>query len=345
MAILRWLLFPFAVLYGWLMRVRNRQFDTKSRYIVEFDRPVISVGNLSVGGTGKTPMIEWLIRLLRDRYALATISRGYGRKTRGFRLAGPEDDAATLGDEPYQFYRKFGNSVLVSVCEERILAVPQIVQDHEEVAAFLLDDAYQHRKIGRDLNIMLTEFARPFYEDYVVPTGRLREERRGASRAEAIVVTKCPTELSEEVKEDVTKRIRAYNEGASVYFSHIGYDQPQLALGSDEALENEVILVTGIAQPGVFLEEVEKTLTVIRHFDFQDHYAFGKSDLNKIETTVKESQKKLSLITTEKDMVRLLSLKDHSLFEKVSLFYMPIKFVLDREEEFSNQVLKVFDKN
>lgn len=345
MAMLRWLLFPFAALYGWMMRVRNNQYNSGYRPVVEFDRPVISVGNLSVGGTGKTPMIELLIRLLKDDHKLATISRGYRRKTKGFRLANAQDDASTLGDEPYQFYRKFGEEVLVSVCEERILAVPEIVQDHEEVEAFLLDDAYQHRKIGRDLNILLSEFIRPFYDDQVVPVGRLREERSGAGRADLVVVTKCPPGLDESVKQRVTSRIQKYSGDKPVYFSHIGYDEPVLALGTQTRPENEVILITGIAQPGVFCKEVEKSRKILHHFDFRDHYSFGVKDLDKIERNVKESQKTLSLLTTEKDMVRLLSLKDHPLFEKVSLFYMPIKFVMDKEEEFKDQVLKVFENH
>lgn len=345
MAMLRWLLFPFSALYGWLMRMRNGQYDTGYRTVVEFDRPVISVGNLSVGGTGKTPMIEFLIRMLKDDRKLATISRGYGRRTRGFRLASDQDDAMSLGDEPYQFYRKFGDEVLVSVCEERILAVPEIVQEHEDVAAFLLDDAYQHRKIGRDLNILLSEFIRPFYDDQVVPVGRLRESRSGAQRADAVVVTKCPPGLDDSVKKRITGRIRKYSGDKPVYFSHIGYDAPVLACGPQSTPETRVILITGIAQPGVFCKEVEKTREVLHHFDFRDHYSFRASDLDKIERNVKESQKTLSLLTTEKDMVRLLSLKDHPLFEKVSLFYMPIKFVIDREEEFKDQVLKVFENH
>lgn len=345
MAMLRWLLFPFSALYGWMMRVRNGQYDTGYRNVVEFDRPVISVGNLSVGGTGKTPMIEYLIRLLKDGHKLATISRGYGRKTRGFRLAGEEDDASTLGDEPYQFYRKFGNEVLVSVCEERILAVPEIVQDHADVAAFLLDDAYQHRKIGRDFNILLSEFIRPFYQDQVVPVGRLREHRFGAGRADAVVVTKCPPGLGESVKKRIVARIQKYSGDKPVYFSHIGYDQPVLSFGPQENSTEEVILITGIAQPGVFCKEVEKTKKILHHFDFRDHYSFRASDLDKIERIVKESQKTPSILTTEKDMVRLLSLKEHSLFQKLSLFYMPIRFVIDREEEFKDQVLKVFENH
>lgn len=345
MAMLRWLLFPFSALYGWMMHVRNGQYDTGYRPVVEFDRPVISVGNLSMGGTGKTPMIEFLIRLLKNDYKLATISRGYGRKTKGFRLANAQDDASTLGDEPYQFYRKFGEDVLVSVCEERILAVPEIVHDHEQVAAFLLDDAYQHRKIGRDLNIMLTEFIRPFYNDQVVPVGRLRESRSGANRADVIVVTKCPPNLDESVKKRVAARIRKYSGEKPVHFSHIGYDEPTLAMGAEVAIEGEVVLITGIAQPGAFCKQVEKTMKVLHHFDFRDHYAFRAADLDKIDKYVKESQKTVSLLTTEKDMVRLLSLKDHPLFKKVSLLYMPIKFVIDKEEEFKDQVLKVFEKN
>ena len=222
MALLRILLFPLlyplSLLYGWMMQVRNRQFDTGKRNVVEFIPKIISVGNLSMGGTGKSPMIEWLIRLLKDDHQLATISRGYGRKTKGFILVGDEDTARTVGDEPLQFYRKFGNDVKVSVCEERILAVPEIVGDFPETNLFLLDDAYQHRKIGRDLNILLTAYDALFVDDSVVPMGGLRERPSGAARADMVVVTKCPSGLEQDVKERVGNRIKAYAGDKPVYF-------------------------------------------------------------------------------------------------------------------------------
>jgi tetraacyldisaccharide 4'-kinase len=310
---------------------------------VEFDRPVISVGNLSMGGTGKTPMIEWLIRELKGDHKLATISRGYRRKTSGFRLAGEQDDASTLGDEPYQFYLKFGADILVSVCEERILAVPEIVQDHEDVAVFLLDDAYQHRKIHRDFNILLTAFDRPFYNDFVVPAGGLREGRKGAARADAIIVTKCPATLADEAKQQISSSIKQYSGDRPVYFSHIGYDQPVRAIGDQVEMRGEVIVITGIARPDGFVAAAKEQWSVIRHFDFQDHYAFRAADLDKMLQTVKDSQKPVSLLTTEKDMVRLLSFREHPLFQQASLFYIPIRFVIDKEDDFRKQVLKVLE--
>lgn len=343
MAILRWLLFPFAALYGWMMRVRNGQYDRRYRPVVEFDRSVIAVGNLSMGGTGKTPMTEWLIRELKGDYKLATISRGYGRKTSGFRLAGEQDDASTLGDEPYQFYLKFGADILVSVCEERILAVPEIVQDHEDVAVFLLDDAYQHRKIHRDFNVLLTAYDRPFYSDFLVPAGGLREERKGAGRADAIVVTKCPAILANEEKQQISDSIKQYSGDRPVYFSHIGYDKPVRAIGEQVEMQGQVIVITGIARPDAFVAAAEEQWSVIQHFDFQDHYAFRATDLNKMLQTVKDSQKPVSLLTTEKDMVRLLSMKEHPVFQQASLFYIPIRFVIDKEDDFRKQLLKVLE--
>ena len=230
---LRWLLFPLSALYGWMMRVRNRQFDSGSRAVVEFIPTIISVGNLSMGGTGKTPMIEYLIRLLKDRVKLATISRGYGRKTKGFIMASEKETARTIGDEPLQFYRKFKDEVFVTVCEERILAVPEVLSEHEEVSLFLLDDAYQHRKIGRDLNILLTTFEEPFFRDHVVPLGRLREERAGASRADLIVVTKCPEGIGDTEKQWFTREVKNYAGDKPVFFSRVSYGQPEHALGPE----------------------------------------------------------------------------------------------------------------
>ena len=202
MKFIRTIFFPFSILYAWFMSVRNKQFNTGQRTQTQFDRVVISVGNLSMGGTGKTPMIELLIRMLKNEYQVATISRGYGRKTRGFRRANTDDTASTIGDEPFQFFKKFGNEIAVSVCEERILAIPSLLLDDDSLEVFLLDDAFQHRQAGRDLDIMLTDYNHPFYKDYVLPTGNLREPRKGAGRADMIVVTKCPADLKSAEKEE-----------------------------------------------------------------------------------------------------------------------------------------------
>lgn len=343
MARLRWLLFPLAALYGWMMRVRNRQYDQGQRDVVEFEPTIISVGNLSVGGTGKTPMIEYLIRMLKDRHPLATISRGYGRRTKGFRLASDEDTARTIGDEPLQFYRKFGKEIFVTVSEERILAVPEVLGDHEEVTLFLLDDAYQHRKIGRDLNILLTSCHRPFYVDHVLPMGLLREERSGAKRADLVVVTKCPQSLSDDAKRRTVEEIIKYSGKKPVFFSTTQYGDLTYVLGPNRALTDKSAALSGIARPEPFMEQIMKSNDIVHHFNFKDHYAFTTADLNKIEKTL-DSLNICQIITTEKDMVRLLSFQDHSLFKKVSLFYVPITFVIDREEEFRAEVMKVVEK-
>ena len=216
------LLWPFTLLYKSITRFRNYLYDTGYQKTVDFTPFIISVGNLSVGGTGKSPMIEFLAdRLLREGYSIAILSRGYGRKTRGVRLATDKDSAETLGDEPYQFYRKYQQKpVAVAVAEERVLGVPEIMHHNPETQVVLLDDAYQHRAIDRNLNLLLTPFDRPFYRDYVLPTGRLRESRSGAKRADAVIVTKCPDELGTAQQEEITTHIMQYTQrDTPVFFS------------------------------------------------------------------------------------------------------------------------------
>jgi tetraacyldisaccharide 4'-kinase len=184
--------------YDGITALRNTLYDRSYKPSTRFALPVISVGNLAVGGTGKTPMVEYLIRLLAPEFQLATLSRGYGRKTKGFRIAGAADTAATLGDEPYQLYKKFSPQVEVTVGEERAYAIPMILQERETIQAIILDDAFQHRSVTPGFSILLTEYGNPFFNDYVLPVGRLREAKSGADRADMVVVTKCPPHTSED---------------------------------------------------------------------------------------------------------------------------------------------------
>ncbi len=339
MKLLGWLLFPFSLLYTWMMRVRNSQYDSGRRPITNFDRVVISVGNLSVGGTGKTPVIEYLIHLLRKDYHLATISRGYGRRTTGFRLVEEKDDARSVGDEPLQFYRKYGDQVAVAVGEERILAIPFVLLERPEVNIFLLDDAFQHRKVGRDLNIMLSDYSRPFYKDYVLPTGRLREQRSGAGRADCIIITKCPS-ITQEEKEEITAQIKVYNSFAPIYFSNIDYgDSEPVFSNENRSISENVILLTALANASVFKEYIQSKYELVHHFDFNDHHQFSRSDLDRMLKKVNSLGISVSILTSEKDMVRLLKLGDHDLFKSCSTFYMPIEFKIDREEHFREIVM------
>ena len=201
----RVLLLPFAVLYGWVVALRNWLFQKHYLKSVKFNVPMICVGNLSLGGTGKSPMVEYLLSILSDNYKVATLSRGYKRKTEGYALATANTTALEIGDEPMQFHLKFPN-VSVAVCERRIEAIPQLIQDVPSLQLVILDDAFQHREIVADYNILLTEYDNLYCDDFFIPTGDLRDERRSAKRAHIIVVTKCPTNLTITERDEIIER-------------------------------------------------------------------------------------------------------------------------------------------
>ena len=323
MAILRILLFPFAVLYNLITGVRNRLYDQGVKPSVKFDLPVIGIGNLTAGGTGKTPLTEYLIRLLAKDYKTATLSRGYGRKTRGFRIAQPTDSAATIGDEPYQFFVKFGDQVNVVVGEERALAIPNILQAHPATEVILLDDAYQHRSVVPSLNILLSDYHRPFYEDFLLPAGRLRESRSGAERADIVVVTKCPLEMSDEEMIDIEKAIREFVE-KPVFFTHIRYGLPVSFNGRGNKMTDHVVLLSGISNTKPLEHYVAQNFKMVRHFNFSDHHAYTASDLEKIIRFVKNNPD-VSILTTEKDKVKLAAPEFANYVQSLPMFYLPIE--------------------
>jgi tetraacyldisaccharide 4'-kinase len=325
MSVFRILLLPFAMLYDAATTVRNRLFDMNYKPSTRFDIPVISVGNLAVGGTGKTPMVEHLIRLLQAEFKLATLSRGYGRKTKGFKIAGPADTAASLGDEPFQLYKKFAPGVNVVVGEDRAYAIPMLLQELEDTDAVIMDDAYQHRSVIPGLSILLTEYGNPFYSDYLLPYGRLREAREGARRADAIVVTKCPPQLSDDKAMKIEKRIRTYS-GKPVFFSRIRYGEPVGFGKPGVTLSKKIILISAIANAHILEAYVSKSYTMLKHFSFRDHYVITTNDLRKIEPMLKDfPEGEVSILTTEKDMVKLQREELGSLVRQLPLFYLPIE--------------------
>lgn len=331
--LLRVLLFPFAVLYDAITRVRNRLYDQGMKPSTSFDIPIISVGNLAVGGTGKTPMIEYLIRLLQPRLAVATLSRGYGRKTAGLRIAGPTDTPDTLGDEPYQVHKKFPG-VTVAVGEDRVYAVPALLDQSPETKVILLDDAFQHRRIKAGFQILLTEFARPFYRDFLLPAGRLRESRKGAARADVVVVTKCPPSLDPKEEDRIRTAIGKYTK-SRVYFSTIRYGQPIPFGGHDVPLRRKLLLVTGIANAEPLMAYLATEFEIVRHVDHGDHHRYTMKDLEQLRTMVSAD---VSVLTTEKDMVKLDSLAQSAEY-RLPLFYLPMEMgFLGGEEEFDGEV-------
>jgi tetraacyldisaccharide 4'-kinase len=329
------LLFPFALLYGLIARGRNLFYDLGWKKSYSFTQVVISVGNLNVGGTGKTPMIEYLVNLLMGSCSLAILSRGYGRSTHGFLLAEKHDDATTLGDEPFQFYRKFGNFLNIAVCESRVEGINQLLKKRPEVQVVLLDDAFQHRAVKPSFSILLTDFSKPFFNDYLLPYGRLRESRAGSKRADVVIATKC-NPFTEDVRSEFSKNLQAYTGNKPIFFSGIRYKTP-VALEGHNEIGKKIILVSGIANSKPLEDYVSTLFTVVYHFQFNDHYAYSTDDITMIQN--KSSNTDAPILTTEKDMARLISMSNT--FKKKLWFYLPIEtYFLNSGAEFDKLVLE-----
>ena len=323
MILLRILLFPFACLFYLITQIRNRLYDQGLKPSVKFDLPVVCVGNLTVGGTGKTPMIEHLIRLLQDDYKVATLSRGYGRATKGIRIGGPTEDASTLGDEPFQFYTKFGKRVTVAVGEERALAIPMILQEHPETQVILLDDAFQHRKVTPGFSILLSDYHRPFYNDFLLPSGRLRESRWSADRADVVVVTKCPHEISDDEMIAIEKSIRNYAE-KPVFFTTIRHRSPIPFFNTIASMTQQIVLITGIGNSKPLEQYVKQNYTLVQHLAFRDHHMYTEKDIEAL-ITLRNSNPGISFLTTEKDKVKLDAPQFQKIIRGLPLFYLPIE--------------------
>ena len=329
MNLLRKILFPFAILYGFITSIRNFFFDVGILKSYPFDLPVIAVGNLSVGGTGKTPQIEYLIRLLSDKYKVATLSRGYKRQSEGFILADETSNALQLGDEPFQFCQKFPN-VKVAVDANRKNGIEQLLSNSNPPEIILLDDAFQHRRVKAGFYIMLTSYGDLYCDDFMLPTGNLRESRRGAQRANIVIVTKCPSNLSLDDQNTIKKQLNL-SSNQSLFFTFIDYDDVvysnEKTIKVAEVKSKNKILLAGIAKPESFFAHLkqgnDECLT------FSDHHHFSESELQEIKNKANDK----IIVTTEKDYVRL---KGSILSEQ--LYYLPIKssFLSDGDN---------FDKN
>ena len=314
MNFLRKILFPLAFLYWLITFIRNWLYDKGIFKSSSFDIPIIAVGNLSVGGTGKTPQIEYLIRLLSDNYKVAVLSRGYKRTTKGFILADENASASSIGDEPFQFYSKFPN-IQVAVDANRKSGIENLLQLPNKPDVVLLDDAFQHRKVKAGFYILLTAYDDLFCDDNILPFGNLREPSSGKKRADMIIVTKCPKDLSELAQQKIKEKLKVKQQ---VFFTTIQYDD--CVFGNDsQLLVSEIqseskVLVAGIAKPKLFFDflknDNDETLV------FPDHHDFSKQDCELI--LAKANGRKI--ITTEKDFVRL-----NGLLPKAQLFYLPIK--------------------
>ncbi|MBJ7879084.1 tetraacyldisaccharide 4'-kinase [Gelidibacter salicanalis] len=334
MKLVRYLLFPVVPIYYMVTWLRNKLYDLGIKKSTAYNFPVICVGNLSVGGTGKTPMIEYLIRLLKAEHHVATLSRGYKRQTKGFIIADQTATPMSIGDEPFQFYQKF-DDIIVSVDADRVHGISQLTALQNAPEIILLDDAFQHRRVSAGLNIMLTAFDDLYTEDILLPTGNLREPRQGAKRADIIVVTKCPENLSDQKKKDLVNKMKplAHQE---VFFGSISYSNDIRTSKDSVALSTlkskAFTLVTGIANPKPLVAHLETLGLQFEHLQFKDHHDFSDRDIDHLKT-------KGIILTTEKDMVRLQS----RFAESKSLYYLPIEMKIDRAQHF-DQLIREFVK-
>lgn len=334
MTFFRKIAFPLNPLYYLATWIRNKLYDLEIKKSTSYDFPVICVGNLSVGGTGKTPMIEYLVKLLKHDFTVATLSRGYKRKSEGFQLGDKNASVETLGDEPFQFYSKFKNDVLVAVDADRREGIKSLRDLENAPEIILLDDAFQHRRVKAGLYILLTTYSNLYINDVVLPVGDLRESKSGAKRADVIMVTKCPTNLSAEEQQAITKLINP-EANQHVFFSNIAYASEIISdYNGVKSLDilDPFTLVTGIANAKPLVDYLEKQDLKFDHLNFKDHHEFSDEDISRL------NEKEL-IITTEKDYMRLKQYQ--SLSDK--LYYLPISVSINNSLKF-NELIKAFVK-
>lgn len=342
MDFLKIIFIPFSILYGLLVGLRNKAFDLGVLKSRSFSIPIISVGNLSVGGSGKTPHVEYLLRLLSGAKKIGVLSRGYGRKTTGFRWVNPKDSPSKVGDEPLQYAQKFP-TVKIAVQEDRVLGVQTLLEEPLEVV--VLDDAYQHRWISPGLNILLTTYSNLYINDNLLPLGSLREYRSEAKRANIIVVTKSPKALLPLDKHRLEEQI-APSSHQTLCFSYLDYATPKSLFSNREVLleEQEILLLTGIANAEPMIDYLLGKVAVVSHMKFKDHHNYSKKDIRKIlkEWEGIKSSKKL-LLTTEKDAMRL---REYAIeFSGISIAYLPVEVRFHDEAVFNELVLEYVNKD
>lgn len=347
-----WLL-PFSWLYGLGVGIRNTLFDLGILKSRSFDVPVISVGNITVGGSGKTPHVEYLIRLLHNKYRVAVLSRGYKRKTKGYILADENSTMSDIGDEPYQMHTKFKN-VSIAVDRNRCNGIERITNDEptKDTDVILLDDAYQHRYVKPGINILLVDYHRLIIYDKLLPAGRLRESKEGKTRADIVIVTKCPKDLKP-MSFRVLSRAMDLFPYQQLYFTCLKYgDLHALFNNSKRSLTDikpneHTLLITGIASPEQMVEDLSPYCKNITSLKFRDHHQFNADDVEKINSTFAMMQTPCLIITTEKDATRLENIDGLSEEVRNSIYTLPVEVqvMLDQQEKFDEVILSYVQKN
>jgi tetraacyldisaccharide 4'-kinase len=340
----RKLLLPLSGLFWIGVSLRNLAYSTGIFRSKRFTIPVICVGNLSVGGTGKSPHVMLVAEILKNEFQTAMLSRGYGRKTSGLVIANYSSKVYDIGDEPLQFFNRFRNKVVVAVSENRVKGINKL-KDFYKSQVIVMDDGFQHRQVKPGYSILLTDFNDPYTQDYLLPAGNLREPRSGARRANVIIVTKCPDAFTIKQRDAILTKINA-KPYQKVYFSKVVYSNSvigkRFTLSSDEWRDYEVLLVTGIAKSEPFVEFVKNRFNKVHHLEFADHHNFSMADVQRIDQQYDQINNLHKIIlTTEKDYMRL---KDESALIE-NLFYLPIEVELNDLDDFKQNLLNYVRKN
>ncbi len=339
---MRILLLPISLLYHIVLTIRHKLYDWRILKKTRFEKPVICVGNLCLGGTGKTPTVEYLINILCEKYKVATLSRGYGRMTKGFQMADHQSTYETIGDEPLQYFNKF-SGISVAVDEDRVEGTQRLLYSPNNAEVVLLDDAFQHRHIIAGLNILLTDYQNLYCDDFLIPAGNLRDVRSAAKRAQVIVVSKSPKALDETEKQQIIKKLKPTNK-QKVFFSYLEY-APLLPLNEtaktvSAETTDSVLAFCGIANPKPFVKELKKRYKTVDFLHFADHHAYSEDDLKTLlERFKKLGGEKKIIVTTEKDAARLTNSPYLCQFENAPTYVLPVAVRFHEEEKFNEEIL------
>ena len=338
----RKLLAPVSLIWWIVTTFRNIFYNIKVFPVKKFKKPIIVVGNLAVGGTGKTPHTLYVLDLLRNNFRVASLSRGYGRKTSGFIVANYDSNARQIGDEPMIFFNRFKNRIVVSVGESRVDAIDRLLKRFR-LDAIVLDDAFQHRALQAGFYILLTDYNNRYSKDYLMPMGSLRESRRGANRANVIIVTKCPENLSEEEKAEIKQELKI-KKNQYLFFSTIKYDEELKHIDFDisvsEMRNYNVLLITGIAKSEGLEKYIKENSQTVRHLKYPDHYDFRRSDIEDVAGAFESMAEPKMIVTTEKDYMKLRH--EHRIVR--NLYYLPISVEIDQPEKFNHIILSYVHK-
>jgi len=347
-----WLL-PISWIYGIGVRIRNKLFDFGVLKSKSYQVPIISVGNITVGGSGKTPHVEYLVSLLKDQFQVATLSRGYKRKSKGFQLADKNTKVSDIGDEPFQIWKKFPK-IFVAVDNDRCHGIETLIADEDtkDTEVVILDDAFQHRYVKPGVNILLVDYHRLIIYDKLLPAGRMREPKSGKNRADIVIITKCPKDLKPMDYRVLQKAMNLYPY-QKLYFTSIEYcDLKPLYCGEDLPLEKitketNILLITGIASPQQITDDISKYSDKITPLTYSDHYQFKQKDLEKINAIFASLPSPKIIITTEKDAARMIGMQGLNDDVRKSLYTLPLRvsFLLEQEEMFNNNIINYVRKN